>query len=185
MKNDILRLGLILFLITAIAAFLLGVVNEVTSPVIKEQIEQANNQARQTILPQADSFEILEKDFGPDVEEVFKGVANGNIVGYTIKTMPKGYGGPIEVTTGITIDGKISGVSIGVMTETPGLGAKITEQSYLDQYVGKSVESFISVIKSGLPSDDEIVSISGATITSDAVTNGVNESIRIFKEYLD
>ncbi len=185
MKNDILKLGLILFLITAIAAFLLGVVNEVTSPVIENQIEQANNQARQDILPEADSFELIDRDFGPDVEEVYEGRSGSSVVGYTIKTMPKGYGGEIEVTTGINLEGNISGVSIGVMTETPGLGAKITEQSYLNQYVGKSVDSFINVIKSGQPSDDEIVAISGATITSDAVTRGVNEAIRVFKESLE
>ena len=72
MKNEIVRLGVILLIITAIAATLLGFVNQVTSPVIDAQIIEANNLARKSILTQADSFELINDDFGEGVEEVYK-----------------------------------------------------------------------------------------------------------------
>lgn len=185
MKNDILRLGIILFIITAIAASLLGIVNQMTSPVISEQIAQANDLARQNILSQADSFEKMDEDFGEDVVEVYKGISGSEVVGYTIKTAPSGYSGEIETITGITTDGIVSGVSIGTMNETPGLGAKAQDEEFITQYNDMSVSENIEVIKNGEPADNEIVAISGATITSVAVTEGVNTSIDIFKEALE
>lgn len=185
MKNDILRLGVILFIITAVAASLLGVVNQMTSPVIAAQIAQANNLARQNILTKADSFEIIDQDFGPDIIEVYRGLSGSNVVGYTIKTAPGGYSGEIETTTGITLDGVISGVSIGTMTETPGLGAKAQDEEFISQFDGKDASENIEVIKNGQPANNQIVAISGATITSSAVTRGVNTSLELFKEALE
>lgn len=184
MKNEIVRLGVILLIITAIAATLLGFVNQVTSPVIDAQIIEANNLARKSILTQADSFELINDDFGEGVEEVYKALKGSEIVGYTIKTKPKGYGGAIEVTTGITVEGTISGVSIGTMNETPGLGAKAKDESFISQYADKLVNDNITVIKNGEPEDNEIIAISGATITSLAVTSGINKSIEIYKNNL-
>ena len=177
MKNEIVKLGIILLIITAIAAALLGFVNQITSPVIEAQIIEANNMARKSILSDADSFELIQEDFGGEILEVYKGLKGSDIVGYTIKTAPKGYAGAIEVTTGITVDGIISGVSIGTMNETPGLGAKAKDNS-------KMTNENLVVIKNGAPAENEIVAISGATITSAAVTKGVNTAIELFKNSL-
>lgn len=185
MKNDIIRLGVILFIITAIAAAMLGFVNQMTSPVISEQIAQANDLARKSILSQADSFEKIDNDFGPDVVEVYKGLSGSKVVGYTIKTAPNGYSGEIETTTGITSDGIISGVSLGTMNETPGLGAKAKDEEFISQYNEKGISESLEVIKNGEPDVNEIVAISGATITSAAVTEGVNTSIDLFKKDLE
>lgn len=184
MKNEIVKLGIILLIITAIAATLLGFVNQITSPVIEAQIIEANNIARKSILSEADSFELIDEDFGPNILEVYKGLKGNEIIGYTIKTSPKGYGGDIEVTTGITTDGLISGVSLGTMNETPGLGAKAKDDTFINQYNEKTTENHIAVIKNGTPSDNEIIAISGATITSVAVTNGINTSVDLFNEKL-
>lgn len=184
MKNEIVRLGIILLIITAIAAALLGFVNEITFPVIDAQIIEANNLARKSILKEADNFELIEEDFGVDIIEVYKGLKGRELIGYTIKTNPKGYGGPVEVTTGITVDGVISGVSLGTMNETPGLGAKAKDAAFINQYNDKLINGNIVVIKNGTPGDDEIVAISGATITSVAVTSGVNKSIEVYNNKL-
>lgn len=184
MKNEIVKLGIILLIITAIAAALLGFVNQITSPVIEAQIIEANNMARKSILSDADSFELIQEDFGGEVLEVYKGLKGSDIVGYTIKTAPKGYAGAIEVTTGITVDGTISGVSIGTMNETPGLGAKAKGEAFISQYNSKMTDENLAVIKNGTPAENEIVAISGATITSAAVTKGVNTAIELFKNSL-
>lgn len=184
MKNEIVRLGFILFVITAIAAGLLGFVNQITEPLIEAQIIEANNLARKSILKEADSFELIEDDFGADVVEIYKGLKGNDIIGYTIKTTPKGYGGSVEVTTGITVEGVISGVSLGTMNETPGLGAKAKDEAFTSQYTDKLVNNNIVVIKNGTPADNEIVAISGATITSAAVTSGINKSIEVYNDKL-
>lgn len=180
MKNDILRLGIILCIITAIAAGILGFVNNITLPVIEQQAIIANDEARKEILPSAESFEQVEGDFGGNIVEVYKGLSGDQEVGYTIKSTSSGYGGAIEIITGISVDGIITGVTIGNMTETPGLGAKAADIAFKGQYTDKEA-SELMVSKSSSGAANEIIAISGATITSKAVTSGVNESIALFQ----
>lgn len=185
--REIIKLGLILLIITTVAAAVLGYTNEVTKGPIENQIMQANILARQSVLPDAVEFEALPEDVfeGYDnVLEVYKGMKNGLLVGYTIKANSSGYGGPIEVMIGIGLDGIIHGVSVGNHTETPGLGAKAADESFKGQYSGKSVNTELVVIKSGVPKDNEVQSIAGATISSRAVTSSVNLAIRLFNEKL-
>lgn len=185
--RDIIRLGLILLLITAVAAAVLAWTNDVTMEPIANQVLQANITARQSVLPDASEFEEMPKDTFAgyaNVLEVYKGLKDGQLVGYTVKTNPSGYGGPIEVMIGVSTDGLIQGVSVGNHTETPGLGAKATDDAFKGQYNGKKAEGQIDVIKAGTPKDNEIISISGATITSRAVTAGVNIAIELYNEAL-
>lgn len=185
--REILKLGLILLIITTVAAAVLGFTNEVTKAPIENQIIQANISARQSVLPDAEEFEPLETELfnGYDnILEVYKGMKNGTPVGYTIKANSNGYGGPIEVMIGIGQDGIVHGVSVGNHTETPGLGAKASEDSFKGQYTGKSADGELTVIKSGVPKDNEVQAIAGATISSRAVTNSVNMAIRLFNEKL-
>lgn len=185
--RDVLRLGFILLLISVVAAALLGYTNEVTKAPIANQILQANIAARQSVLPDATNFQEVSKEIYSnymDVLEVHEGRSGDSIVGYTVKTNPSGYGGPIEVMIGISADGIIRGVSVGNHTETPGLGAKAADESFKGQYGGKKAEGQLDVIKAGAPKEHEIQSISGATITSRAVTSGVNTAIQLFNEKL-
>lgn len=183
--KEIGKLGIILLAICAISAVVLGYTNEVTKPSIEKQAELANIESRQTVLADAKEFSKVEEDFGSSlVAEVYEGKVDGEVVGYTVKTTPSGYAGAVEVMIGIGIDGKIKGVSIGNHSETPGLGAKAADVAFNGQYVDKSVDSEVEVIKNGNPADNQIVSISGATITSRAVTVGVNEAIKVFNENL-
>ena len=168
-NNEVLKYGLILFIITAISTAIVASAYEIT---------------RQSILPSAKSFEKIEGDFGSEIKEVYKGLDADKVVGYTIKTAPKGYGGEVETITAITSVNKISGVSIGTMSETPGLGAKSKDKAFIGQYKDKDAK-VLKVIKNGTPKDNEIVAIAGATITSDAVTRGVNQSIKLFDEQLN
>ena len=96
------------------------------------------------------------------------------LIGYTIKTSPKGYGGAVEVMVGISTDGKITGVDIGNHSETPGLGSKASDPAFKDQYLDKDVANSLLVVKGSVNNDNEISAISGATITSNGVTSGEN-----------
>lgn len=185
----------VLFIITAIATFLLALTNSVTKDAIAVQTEQQNIEARQKVLSEADSFKAVDnigdiaQQADPDnadiVVEAYGGYKGDTLVGYAIKTAPKGYGGKVQTLTGITVDGKVAGITILSMSETPGLGARSTESSFQQQYAGLDAGSTIEVVKGGGATGNQINAISGATITSKAVTRGVNTSCKVFKAIME
>lgn len=187
--RDIIKTGIILLIISAIAAFALAMTNEVTKDKIAEQRFLANEQAKKEVLADAASFEDVIGDelndivsAYPPVIEVYKGLdASGNIIGYVFKSTPTGFGGNVEVVTGINIEGILTGVRIGSHNETPGLGAKAKDAAFYEQYNGMSTDTPIGVAKSN-PSETDIQAITGATISSAAITSGVNASIDAFHE---
>lgn len=180
--KDILKLGSILFVICAIAALALGITNNITQPVIEERNIQANNESRKEVLSEADEFKLIESLNNDIVEEVYEGLKGEEVVGYTIKTLPKGYGGSVEVMVGITSEGKVNGIKIGNHSETPGLGSKAAETPFKNQFNGKDCKNSLNVVKGSSSSENDIVAISGATITSNAVTAGVNAAMDMFNE---
>lgn len=182
--KDILKLGVTLFAICAVAALVLGVTNNITAPVIEERNIQASNEARKIVLSEADEFKELDGMNSDIVLEVYEGIKDGQVIGYTIKTSSKGYGGAIELMVGISKDGKITGVEIGNHSETPGLWSKATEPMFKNQYVDKDVSNSLLVVKGSANNDNEISAISGATITSNGVTSGVNAAMKIYNEKL-
>ena len=190
--REIIKLAGILFAITAIAGVLLGLTNMATADKIEQQLIQENINARKAVLPQATEFKkvedeeldsIVQKDFQM-IEEIYEGINEGELIGYTFKTTPSGYGGQIVVNVGISLDGTVSGINIVSHTETPGLGAKATEESYQDQYKEKSIDSPLEVVKITPSGENEIQAIAGATVTSNGVTDGVNIAIDLFNQYL-
>lgn len=184
-NNNIIKYGLILFIITAVSTGLVSMVYNVTIPIIEAQQIEKDNNARKEILPDAADFQLVEKEFDNPIVEVYEGLnSSGEVIGYTIKTATKGYGGDVEVTTGITTEGEINGISLGSMSETPGLGAKATNEAFYGQYAGKSAASNLEVLKNGTPSETQISAIAGATITSNAVTTGVNAAIDLYNNEL-
>lgn len=188
--NNISKLGATLFAICAVAALALGATNQATAPIIEQRSIQANNESRQIVLPEAKEFKKMDdstfkstkvKDL---IEEVYEGTDGSNTVGYTVKTVPKGYGGKIELIVGISKDGEVTGVNIGSMTETPGLGSKAADPAFKDQFNGKAAKE-LSLVKGSASGEDQIQAISGATITSTAVTTGVNAAIEVYNSSLN
>lgn len=194
--REIFKLSAILFLITAIAAVLLGFTNMVTKDKIAEQIEEANKAARIEVMADADDFELLDESRiieiakslnfeDPEIiSEVYAAKQGNDIIGYTIKSLPSGFGGELTILTGISLEGKITGMKVISHSETPGLGAKSTEPEFQDQYKEKPVDNPLVVVKTSPSQDNEIQAITGSTITSSAVTDGVNLSLEIFKELI-
>lgn len=190
MGKDMFKLGLNLLIISAVAALLLALTNSVTASTIAQRNEQANAEARKLVLESAQDFEEVkdaktDNSKGVEVSEIYEAKdASGNTVGYTLKVLPSGYGGTIELMVGIdSANGQVSGINVVSNSETAGLGAKATEPEFSDQYKGKPLEE-LSVLKNGTPGDTEIKAISGATITSTAVTNGVDAAIEVYNNSL-
>lgn len=187
MKNDIVRLGVVLMLFTAIAALALAGTNLITAPKIAAQKEAADIAAQQEVLPQAVSFNDLTEQLAavqadyPSLLGAFAGVdADGNAVGMVFKVAPKGYGGPITMMVGVGSDGKIVGLKVLSHTETPGLGANAQNASFTGQFTGKAADRPLTVVKGAATGDDQIQALTAATISSRAVTNGVNQALQYF-----
>jgi len=181
--KEMARLGLVLFIVASISALVLSYTNQITEPLIAQKSEEAAKKSRQTVLPEATEFKKIEgADLGSDiVSELYEGYGGSELKGYVARTLPVGYSGPVEVIVGLNLDGSISGVSIGNHKETPGLGSKASGE-FKDQYTGMNTNEPIGVIKSGQPKENEVVAISGATITSRAVTTGINEAAKAVLE---
>lgn len=172
------KLALILFAITAIVALLLSTVNEVTKGPIAAQKEAAFNSAMSKVMP-ADSYEKIENlsDYKLDetVREIYIANKADKQVGYCIKTAPRGFGGEISMIVGVDMEGKVTQVNIVSMSETPGLGTKAKDDAFLGQYSGKSND--VAVTTSSSPKENEISAITGATVSSKAVTVGVQAAL--------
>ena len=174
-----LVLSLVLLVISAVVALLLGFTNSVTKEKIAENVLIEQNAAKQEVLKEA--FDFLEVEFGDKtglVKGVFQGVdQNGKHVGWCVNVAPSGYGGELDIMVGINPDKTLSGMKVVSHSETAGLGAKATDEKFSSQFKNKKTDKPLEVIKSGTPKDNEIVAISGATITSKAVRTGVNAAI--------
>ena len=173
--KQLLKFGLILCVICMAATFVLAVTYEVTKPKIEEQQRIEEETALKSILPQADSF---TKKQSADIEyyEAFK---DGKPIGYCVKAAANGYGGYIHMLIGINLKGTIKGLEILQHQETPGLGSKIKEIApgekepwFLRQFKDKSA--------SGIELKKNIDAITGATISSKAVTDSVRTTIDKF-----
>ena len=106
--------------------------------------------------------------------------ASGETLGYAVNvTTSEGYGGDITFSMGVQLDGTLNGISILSISETAGLGMNATKDEFKNQFSDKNAEAF-EVTKAGASADNEINAISGATITSKAVTGGVNAGICAF-----
>ncbi len=183
--KKIYKLGATLFLITAVAGLLLGWVHAVTEEPIARLLEKEKIEAMKATLPVAQEFKLLNADLTSSgiIREVNEGYNAGKIVGYNIKVAPKGYGGVIEMMVGISIDGTLRGIQILSHSETPGLGAEAGKPAFSNQFSDRHVDA-LSVVKGETSNENEIQAMTGATITSRAVTDGVNQALRFFHSSL-
>lgn len=196
-NKEIISLGLRLLIITAIAGLILGWAYKITLEPIKQQNIKANNEAMKEVLPSAEGFqkigavtpeagETLELQLAAEgkVTEVYAAQKGSEAVGYAVKVAPKGYAGLIEMMVGISNEGKVEGIKILNHSETPGLGANAPNPEFSGQYTGKSIDKPITVVKAPPTGDNEVQALTGATITSNAVTAGVNDAVDFFNSEL-
>jgi len=191
--GNIIKLSIFLTIITVIAAIALAGVNSVTKPLIEEQRRRATQNALFEVLP--DATEGVYIDIGGEVEgfkegEVFTGYTGKDttgLAGLAFKAFGKAYSSTIETMVGIDENGNIKGIKVLFQQETPGLGTKIEEVRYREtvcwfqeQFKNKSSET-VAVDKD----DGEIVSVTGATISSRAIAKSINDGFKIIKPVLD
>ena len=169
----VFRLTLTLFLITTIVAGLLGLVNYVTADTIAEQIAQKAESAMRQVL-EADGYEPLDV---PEESAVTAAYRAGDR-GYVVRVAPNGFGGAIDMMVGVDVSGAVTGVAIVSQSETASLGANCTREDFRAQFTGKT--GTLSVSKDG----GEIEALTGATVTSRAVTEGVNTALEFVQEVL-
>lgn len=188
-SREIISVSFRLFIITAVTTLCLALVNSMTAGVIKANAEKAQLEAQKEVLPDALEFkktEASEKNIpegtknGVRVESLNVGIANGNGVGY-IATMISnaGYGGDIKVMVGIDSDGSVTKVKILQSSETAGLGQNASKPEFINQFNGKSGSLSVVKNKAADGENGEIAAISGATVTSRAVTSCVNAALEL------
>lgn len=186
-----------LLLITVAAGLILGLVYEITKAPIAAAEEAAAKAAYQEVFPQAADFEALEvssvesdsvwleKGYdGVDIVEALRAVDSaGSTLGYVLTvTSHEGYGGDITFSMGIQKDGTLNGISILNISETAGLGMK-AEDVLKPQFAGKNVAEF-AYTRTGAVTESQIDAISGATITTKAVTTAVNGGLYYYQTQL-
>ncbi|MGN1060054.1 MAG: FMN-binding protein, partial [Clostridia bacterium] len=122
----------VLFVITAVVALLLSAVNRVTAVRIEENTQREQAAARSAVLQSADTFAEVtaESDATGLVQQIFEGQKDGQLAGYCVSVAPAGFGGTIDMMVGIQPDGRIEGVKIVSLSETPGLGSKAQDDSF-------------------------------------------------------
>lgn len=195
--NKIVKDALVLTLITLIAGCALGVVYEVTKEPIAEASEKAKQEAYKEVFETADSFVDLENFDADKANDIIgeKGYTDGtvttcevvncvkavdasnNLLGYVVTMKSKaGYGGDLVFSMGVTKDGVLNGYSITEINETPGLGMKAQDDKFKDQFKGIKATT-LEVSKNGGGEENTIQAISGATITSKAITYAVDAGL--------
>lgn len=199
-KSTLIKDAIALFLITLISGLALSYIFEITKAPIADQQVIKKEKANKAVFVDASAFEAdeallakvadtdlttLSPDFkGITVQEVNKALdGSGNILGYNVMVNTKqSYKDSITLVFGYSLDGTIKGLQIMSISETAGLGMNATKPEFYNQFIDKNVDKF-TVTKTGATSDDQIDALSGATITSKAVTNAVNAGISFLKEF--
>lgn len=199
MNKKIVHDALILTAFTLVLGFILGLVYGITKEPIAAADMAKAQAAYQQVFESAESFEAYdafdkeaaasvmdENGFADEIMDVQVAKdGSGSELGYVITVTAKdGSQANITFSVGITSDGTVNGYSITSIAETPGLGDKAKNEEFSSQFKEKKADSF-TVVKQAPASDSEIESISGATITSRAMTNGVNACITYFRNVLE
>lgn len=209
--NKIVKDTLILLVITLIAGVSLGFVYNVTAEPRAKQAEKIKNEAYRTVFPDAQSFgnpiefnadeldsyikdadaktkasdaDNANSPINATIDEAVEALGeNGKVLGYVITvTDNEAYDGQVKFSVGISNDKTVNGISFLSISETPGLGMKAGEESFINQFKNKNVDYF-KYTKTGDAADEAVDALSGATITTNAITNGATAAIYCF-DYL-
>lgn len=176
-REDIIKPVGVLLAICIIIPLALSVTNKVTAKKIAE-LEAANSKKNMQSLIDADNFEECENG------EItyYAAINGGETAAYIFTESSKGYGGDVSVMTAIKPNGTVAGVAIlDVSGETPGLGQNAAKKSFFSQYIG--LKKGVSVLKNGAKAENnEVDAVTGATITSTAVTRAVNKALDDFEK---
>lgn len=184
-----LELPLKLFAITFILGLILGVTYMYTKEPIAQQREKQLTESRQQAFPGAEFEAVPAEDWqslvdaeGAQIKEVFTATRQGEFAGYVVSVISKGYGGDMEIIVGVGADKHIMGLVVADHNETAGLGANATNDYFTDQFDGK----IMPVLSKDEPNSDQAIdALTGATITSRAVTEGVDAVVELINKMME
>ncbi len=170
-----LAIGAKLLLICAIVAAVVAGVYHLTLSTYEANMQETKNKTIADIFPGVEGLTSKEMTAVKDValSEVYD--KNNVLIGYCAESVAAGFGGDISLMIGYAPDGSIVGVRVLAMSETPGLGSKAGEAQYLASYDGKT---------GILTLNQDVDAISGATISSRAILEGVNAATEALQEAL-
>lgn len=201
---------IVMVCVSAAVGALLGITSSITKPFIEQRNLSVSRNAHISVLPFADSFKEInietltknesinkilseQKEDGQRANElkrkikgIYEAYKGQEMIGWVIDITSKGYGGDIYFTIGISKDLKISAVKPGQNTETPGLGSKVLSKAFVSKLEGLQIkQEDFKTVKSASASENEIQGVSGATITSKAVVQALNDAAKIVKALSD
>ena len=181
-KDTLFNMFVALFVICIVSGGVLGVVYNATKDPIAAAETAKKTEAIKNVLPEFNELkETMVMSALEDVEIPFYLAydADNNFIGAAVETFTnKGFSGNISLMVGILADGTLKNISVLQHAETPGLGSKMTEPTFKDQFNGKKADSFnIKVKKDG----GDVDAITAATISSRAFCDAVNRALLTFE----
>lgn len=191
--KSILKDTLSLVLITLVAALCLAAVYQVTKGPIAEAEENERMDSFRAVFPEATSFEEIGEQTiaewnaahpGAEIRAGFEAKdASGACIGAVLSAVShNGYGGDVVLSVGVDRAGNLTGVKVTEMSESAGLGSHCQDENWIRQFSGKSAG--IKFVKDGNPGENEIDAITGATVTTKAVLEAVNQGAAFAADYL-
>lgn len=181
-KDTLLNMFIALFVICVVSGGVLGLVYNATKDPIAAAEAAKKTEAIKNVLPEFNELkETMVKSAMEDAEIPFYLAydANNNFIGAAVETFTnKGFSGNISLMVGILANGTINNISVLQHAETPGLGSKMSESSFKDQFNNKNTTSFnFNVKKDG----GDVDAITAATISSRAFCDAVNRALSTFE----
>ncbi len=174
---DIIKPTVVMLCICILVTLALSGTNLLTADRIEGLALEKQQQTMQRLIKDAEFEEKALKEDGQEVS-YYEAKRDGETLGYIFVTAAKGYGGDISVMTALDTEATVTAVEIlDASGETPGLGQNVTNESFYSQYVGRFTEDTVAVKSGTASNENEIDAVTGATISSRAVTAAVNEAI--------
>jgi electron transport complex protein RnfG len=187
--RDIIKLGVYLLIIGALAGIGVAYVNNATEPIITESAAEEKIAGLKEVYPDSDKIEdetdkYVNSSTPSEIKEVNVAYQGTKPVGVIYTVEPKGYSGPISTVVGFDIEKQeITRIKILSQSETPGLGDQCQAPWFLERFQGKKAAQPLRVTKQEPAEANEIVAITASTITSEAVTHGVNAAREHFLDH--
>ena len=187
--RDIVKLGVYLLIVGALAGIGVAYVNSTTEPIIADRALEEKLAGLQEVYPDSDKIEeetgkYIDVSTADEISEINVAYRDSHPVGVIYTVKPVGYGGPVVTLVGFDISKQeITRIKILRQKETPGLGAQCAEPWFAERFHGKDAAQPLEVTKKEPVGDNQIAAITASTVTSSAVTSGVNLAREHFLEH--
>ncbi len=178
--KEMLRITINLVIIFVASGMIMASVFSKTAPIMADAQKREKEDALKRLMPDADSiYEAGKWEPFHKHAEYYEAKKGNDAIGYIASTYGKGYSSYINILVAVDTSMRVRKISILSHGETPGLGDEIEQEYFKKRFEGKSIDQ-LEVVK--VEGTDKIQAISGATISSRAVTNGVREAVKLLKE---